>query len=176
LSLLRSRESSGAHLQAKIVRNRTCSANHLRPGHSSQSSTIITTKNPDRHIARYPKLTLRSTSSWNSDAILRTTGCDGKNGARCFFTPIGPIPGPPPPWGMQNVLCRFRWHTSAPMCPGLVRPTCTHHRGHQRSPQPSETAIASVHPTLPTEMTGITSLASRHARFPRHRQARVALT
>ena len=26
-----------------------------------------------------------------------TTGCDGKNGAKCFFTPIGPMPGPPPP-------------------------------------------------------------------------------
>lgn len=40
LSLLRSRESSGAHLQAKIVRN-SCSANRLRPGHSSQSSSTI---------------------------------------------------------------------------------------------------------------------------------------
>ena len=53
-----------------------------------------------------------------------TTGCDGKKGARCAFTPIGPMPGPPPPCGMQNVLCRLRWHTSAPMWPGLVRPTC----------------------------------------------------
>ena len=33
-------------------------------------------------------------------------------------TPIGPMPGPPPPWGMQKVLCRFRWHTSAPISPG----------------------------------------------------------
>ena len=31
------------------------------------------------------------------------------------LTPMGPIPGPPPPWGMQKVLCRFKWHTSAPM-------------------------------------------------------------
>jgi hypothetical protein len=38
--------------------------------------------------------------------------------------PMGPMPGPPPPWGMQKVLCRLRWHTSAPMWPGLVRPTC----------------------------------------------------
>ena len=38
-------------------------------------------------------------------------------------------PGPPPPWGMQKVLCRFRWHTSAPMMPGAVRPTCGRHRG-----------------------------------------------
>ena len=40
------------------------------------------------------------------------------------LTPMGPMPGPPPPCGMQNVLCRFRWHTSAPMRPGDVRPTC----------------------------------------------------
>jgi hypothetical protein len=39
-------------------------------------------------------------------------------------TPIGPMPGPPPPCGMQNVLCRFRWQTSAPMSPGRHRPTC----------------------------------------------------
>lgn len=30
------------------------------------------------------------------------------------YTPIGPMPGPPPPWGMQNVLCRLRWDTSEP--------------------------------------------------------------
>jgi len=30
------------------------------------------------------------------------------------YTQMGPIPGPPPPWGMQNVLWRFKWHTSAP--------------------------------------------------------------
>jgi len=33
----------------------------------------------------------------------------GKNGTRCLATPIGPTPGPPPPWGMQNVLCKFKW-------------------------------------------------------------------
>ena len=32
----------------------------------------------------------------------------GKCGFRCFFTPIGPIPGPPPPCGMQKVLCKFK--------------------------------------------------------------------
>ena len=26
-----------------------------------------------------------------------TRECPGKNGAKCFLTPIGPIPGPPPP-------------------------------------------------------------------------------
>lgn len=30
------------------------------------------------------------------------------------YTPIGPMPGPPPPWGIQNVLCRLRWDTSEP--------------------------------------------------------------
>ena len=60
-----------------------------------------------------------------------TTGWEGRNGARCFFTPIGPMPGPPPPWGMQNVLWRFRWQTSAPIQPGLVRPTCKDQRFSQ---------------------------------------------
>src|SRR6266576_1383323 len=32
----------------------------------------------------------------------------GKKGTRCLATPIGPTPGPPPPCGMQNVLCKFR--------------------------------------------------------------------
>ena len=35
----------------------------------------------------------------------------------------GPDPGPPPPWGMQNVLCRFRWLMSPPNFPGRARPT-----------------------------------------------------
>lgn len=51
------------------------------------------------------------------------TGCVGMKGAKCALMPIGPMPGPPPPCGMQKVLCRFKWHTSAPMWPGLVRPT-----------------------------------------------------
>ena len=33
-------------------------------------------------------------------------------------------PGPPPPCGIANVLCRLRWQTSAPIAAGLVRPTC----------------------------------------------------
>ena len=52
-----------------------------------------------------------------------TTGCEGRNGARCARTATGPTPGPPPPWGMQKVLCRFRWLTSAPKRPGRARPT-----------------------------------------------------
>src|SRR5437764_14611464 len=50
-------------------------------------------------------------------------GCPGRNGARCALTPLGPTPGPPPPCGMQNVLCRLRWLTSAPNRPGRASPT-----------------------------------------------------
>jgi len=32
----------------------------------------------------------------------------------------GPTPGPPPPCGMQKVLCRFRWLTSPPNSPGAA--------------------------------------------------------
>ena len=52
-----------------------------------------------------------------------TTGCPGRNGARCAATQIGPMPGPPPPCGMQKVLCRLRWQTSAPKSPGRQSPT-----------------------------------------------------
>jgi hypothetical protein len=52
-----------------------------------------------------------------------TTGCPGRYGARCAATAMGPIPGPPPPCGMQKVLCRFRWQTSAPKSPGRAMPT-----------------------------------------------------
>jgi hypothetical protein len=31
----------------------------------------------------------------------------GKNSAKCLAQAIGPIPGPPPPCGIQNVLCKF---------------------------------------------------------------------
>ena len=32
----------------------------------------------------------------------------GKNGARCAREITGPTPGPPPPCGIQNVLCKFK--------------------------------------------------------------------
>lgn len=38
-------------------------------------------------------------------------------------TPMGPMPGPPPPWGMQKVLWRFRCETSDPKSPGRQIPT-----------------------------------------------------
>ena len=42
---------------------------------------------------------------------------------RGTHTPIGPMPGPPPPCGMQKVLWRFKWETSDPKSPGLATPT-----------------------------------------------------
>ncbi len=59
--------------------------------------------------------------------LLPASGCHGlrgRKGLRCAATPIGPMPGPPPPCGMQKVLCRLRWHTSAPISAGEVRPHC----------------------------------------------------
>ena len=35
------------------------------------------------------------------------TGCVGKYISKCLLHAIGPIPGPPPPCGIQNVLCKF---------------------------------------------------------------------
>src|SRR6185437_4670749 len=46
----------------------------------------------------------------------------GRNGARWAFAATGPTPGPPPPCGMQNVLCRFRWDTSPPRSAGDATP------------------------------------------------------
>src|SRR5258708_4600764 len=52
-----------------------------------------------------------------------SSGWFGRYGARCAATATGPTPGPPPPCGMQNVLCRFRWLTSPPNSPGLASPS-----------------------------------------------------
>src|SRR5690606_7395490 len=54
----------------------------------------------------------------------------GRNGARCALTAHGPTPGPPPPCGMQKVLCRLRWDTSEPHLPGLATP----HRAFMLAP------------------------------------------
>ena len=56
-------------------------------------------------------------------AVDAGVGSPGRNGARCAATATGPTPGPPPPCGMQNVLCRLRWQTSPPSSPGRARPT-----------------------------------------------------
>ena len=37
-------------------------------------------------------------------------------------TAIGPPPGPPPPCGCENVLCRLKWTMSKPMSPGREIP------------------------------------------------------
>ena len=51
----------------------------------------------------------------------RSAGSSGT--ARCGRTPrSGPQPGPPPPCGCVNVLCRLKWTMSKPMSPGRVRP------------------------------------------------------
>ena len=60
----------------------------------------------------------RKPPRWRVFAAEIDTPWPGRNSTRWFATPIGPTPGPPPPCGMQNVLCRFKWQTSAPMKPG----------------------------------------------------------
>ena len=50
----------------------------------------------------------------SSSSPKSTTEWSGRWGASSAVQQIGPIPGPPPPCGMQKVLCRFRWQTSAP--------------------------------------------------------------
>src|SRR5699024_5750353 len=49
-------------------------------------------------------------------------GSPGRYGARCARAATGPTPGPPPPWGIQNGLCRLRCEPSPPNSPGLAMP------------------------------------------------------
>src|SRR6187431_2231973 len=51
------------------------------------------------------------------------TGCAARKGSKCLPTPIGPMPGPPPPCGIQKVLCKFKCDTSPPNFPGAATPT-----------------------------------------------------
>ena len=44
------------------------------------------------------------------------------NGSSRGLTPTAPAPGPPPPCGVEKVLCRFMWMTSKPMSPGRTLP------------------------------------------------------
>ena len=53
----------------------------------------------------------------------RRAAWPGRNGTRSATTQTGPTPGPPPPCGMQKVLCRLRWLTSPPNSPGAATPT-----------------------------------------------------
>ncbi len=40
-----------------------------------------------------------------------------------FLHATGPDPGPPPPCGVEKVLCRFRCMTSTPKSPGRAFPS-----------------------------------------------------
>ena len=40
-----------------------------------------------------------------------------------FLTPTGPLPGPPPPCGVENVLCKLICITSNPISPGRQIPS-----------------------------------------------------
>ena len=52
-----------------------------------------------------------------------TTCGTGVNGASAALSTVGPAPGPPPPWGVENVLCRLMCMASTPRSPGRTRPT-----------------------------------------------------
>ena len=52
-----------------------------------------------------------------------SSGWFGKYGARCALAITGPTPGPPPPCGIENVLCKFKCETSPPNFPGCAVPT-----------------------------------------------------
>ena len=58
------------------------------------------------------QISLLTEAGLNGDPHAALTGPTlprpGRKGASCDLTPIGPTPGPPPPCGMQNVLCRFK--------------------------------------------------------------------
>src|ERR1039458_9681748 len=70
-----------------------------------------------------PRSPLRAEAAAAAGAPLSVVARVGRNGARCARAATGPTPGPPPPCGMQNVLCRFRCDTSAPNHPGRASPT-----------------------------------------------------
>ncbi len=54
----------------------------------------------------------------------------GRNGSMRSLTAIGPEPGPPPPCGCVNDLCRLKWTMSKPMSPG---PRLAHDRVEVRA-------------------------------------------
>ncbi|MNV48149.1 hypothetical protein D3C71_1400420 [compost metagenome] len=66
-------------------------------------------------IEALPNGAAETAPCWVVTPSICTTLWPGTNGARWAFTPIGPMPGPPPPCGIQKVLCRLRCETSAPM-------------------------------------------------------------
>ena len=58
----------------------------------------------------------------NVPSSARTTRGTIRYGSIRSLTAIGPLPGPPPPCGCVNVLCRLKWTMSKPMSPGRVTP------------------------------------------------------
>ena len=46
--------------------------------------------------------------------MFKTTLGEGRYLTNFDTTPTGPAPGPPPPCGVENVLCRFKWQISKP--------------------------------------------------------------
>ena len=52
-----------------------------------------------------------------------TTQGAGANGASAALSTTGPAPGPPPPCGVEKVLCRLMCMASTPRSPGRTRPT-----------------------------------------------------
>ena len=52
-----------------------------------------------------------------------TTYGTGMNGASAADSATGPAPGPPPPCGVENVLCRLMCMASTPRSPGRTLPT-----------------------------------------------------
>lgn len=61
-------------------------------------------------------LAIKTTSSKNDNNSITTIKIAMTIAQRIVdtHTPMGPAPGPPPPWGIQNVLCRLRCDTSEP--------------------------------------------------------------
>ena len=64
----------------------------------------------------------RSRSSRRSPRAASMRGVPAGTARDARLHATGPTPGPPPPCGMQNVLCRFRCDTSAPNSPGRREP------------------------------------------------------
>ena len=69
----------------------------------------------------FPTLCGRSSSRTKPSPTRSTVG-RGRNGARAAVTPQAPAPGPPLPCGVENVLCRLKWHRSKPASRARVMP------------------------------------------------------
>ena len=54
--------------------------------------------------------------------IFATNGSGAKGASACDST-TGPEPGPPPPCGVEKVLCRLMCIASTPRSPGRTLPT-----------------------------------------------------